>query len=74
VKFARNPTEDTGIIEEGIMYMQPLPRHIKSCDYDELIELALAIKDKEWFLDLTHRKKKLEAAEEEVRRDFGFVD
>ncbi|WP_164779513.1 hypothetical protein [Paenibacillus kobensis] len=54
--------------------MQPLPRHIRSFDYDELIELALAIRDKEWFLDLTYRKKELKAAEEEVRRDFGFVD
>jgi len=54
--------------------MKPLPRHIRSCDYDELIEQALAIMDKEWFLDLTRRKKELEAAEEEVRRDFGFID
>ncbi|MNG19102.1 hypothetical protein D3C84_1032260 [compost metagenome] len=54
--------------------MIPLPRHIKSCDYDELIELALAIKDKEWFLELAQRKKELEAVEKEVRRDFGFID
>ncbi|EFM12533.1 hypothetical protein PaecuDRAFT_0044 [Paenibacillus curdlanolyticus YK9] len=54
--------------------MQTLTRHIKSCDYDELIELALAIKDKHWFLDLTQRKKELEAAEGEFRRDFAYVD
>ncbi len=54
--------------------MKPQPRHIKSSDYDDLIEHALAMGDNEWFTDLINRKKKLEVAEEEVRRDFGFIN
>ncbi|WP_168735605.1 hypothetical protein [Cohnella fermenti] len=44
--------------------MQPLPRYIASSDFDDLMELALADGDKEWFLDLVQRKKE--------RRDHGF--
>jgi hypothetical protein len=47
--------------------MKPQPRHIKSSDYDDLIEHALAMGDEEWFTDLIFRKKKLEVAEEEVQ-------
>ncbi|WP_158630160.1 hypothetical protein [Cohnella sp. AR92] len=54
--------------------MRSLPRYIASSDFDDLIELALANGDKEWFLDLVQRKKELEKAEAEVRRDLGFED
>jgi hypothetical protein len=47
---------------------------IVSKDYDALIEQALAMNDKEWFEELVGKKKELQAAEEEVRKDIGLID
>lgn len=46
--------------------MQPLPRYITSSDFDDLIELASAKGDKEWFLDLVQRNKELESGIESL--------
>lgn len=54
------------------MYRQP--RTIASKDYGELIEHALAMKDKEWFEELVRKKKELQALEKEVRRDIGMSE
>lgn len=52
--------------------MQPLPIYMALSDFDDLIELALANGDKEWFLELVRRRKELEEVETKVRRDLGF--
>jgi|GEM_PF-1393419 len=49
-------------------------RFVASGDYDALIELALIMKDKQWFEELVKKKQKLRQLEEEVRNDLGFVE
>jgi len=43
-------------------------------DYDELIDLALAQKDKEWFEELVKKQKRLRELEIQVRRELGVLD
>ena len=43
-------------------------------DYDELIEMALAQKDKEWFEELVEKQKRLRKLEIEMRRELGVLD
>ncbi|NQF16094.1 IDEAL domain-containing protein [Brevibacillus sp. HB1.3] len=43
-------------------------------DYDELIDLALAKKDKEWFEELVKKQKRLREIEIEMRRELGVLD
>lgn len=43
-------------------------------DYDELIDLALAQKDKEWFKELVKKQKRLRELEIQVRRELGVLD
>jgi len=50
------------------------PNHMRSEDYNELIEMALAQKDKEWFEELVTRQKRLREMEIEARRLLGVMD
>jgi hypothetical protein len=43
-------------------------------DYDEMIDMALAMKDKEWFEELIKRQKRLREMEIEARRELGVLD
>lgn len=43
-------------------------------DYNELIDMALAMKDKEWFEELVKRQKRLRELEVEMRRLLGVID
>ncbi|WP_281869512.1 IDEAL domain-containing protein [Brevibacillus parabrevis] len=43
-------------------------------DYDELIDMALAQKDKEWFEELVNKQKWLRELEIQARRELGVLD
>ncbi|WP_157696722.1 MULTISPECIES: IDEAL domain-containing protein [Brevibacillus] len=43
-------------------------------DYDEMIDMALAMKDKEWFEELVTKQKRLRELEIEMRRELGVLD
>ncbi|WP_242772462.1 IDEAL domain-containing protein [Brevibacillus parabrevis] len=51
---------------------QPVQMH--SEDYDALIDLALAKKDKAWFEELVRQQKRLREMEIEMRRELGVLD
>jgi hypothetical protein len=50
------------------------PNHMCSEDYNELIEMALEKKDKEWFRELVKRQKSLREMEIEMRRWLGVME
>ena len=43
-------------------------------DYDEMIDMALAMKDKEWFEELVKKQRRLRELEIEMRRELGVLD
>ncbi|UED67824.1 IDEAL domain-containing protein [Brevibacillus sp. HD3.3A] len=43
-------------------------------DYDEMIDMALAMKDKEWFEELVKKQRRLREMEIEARRELGVLD
>ncbi|MGG0884062.1 IDEAL domain-containing protein [Brevibacillus parabrevis] len=43
-------------------------------DYDEMIDMALAMKDKEWFKELVKKQRRLRELEIEMRRELGVLD
>ncbi|MGM0715471.1 IDEAL domain-containing protein [Brevibacillus parabrevis] len=43
-------------------------------DYDVLIDMALAMKNKEWFEELVKKQKRLRELEIEMRRELGVLD
>ena len=43
-------------------------------DYDEMIDMALAVKDKKWFEELVTKQKRLRELEIEMRRELGVLD
>jgi hypothetical protein len=47
---------------------------MRSEDYDDLIDLALAMKNKEWFEELLTKQKQLRELEIEMRRELGVLD
>ncbi|MEY8747015.1 hypothetical protein AB9M62_48620 [Bacillales bacterium AN1005] len=55
------------------MYNSQEPNHMCSEDYNELIDMALAQWDKEWFVDLVQRQKQLRTMEIEIRHWLGVV-
>ncbi|CAM3662064.1 IDEAL domain-containing protein [Brevibacillus invocatus] len=50
------------------------PMMMCSEDYDELIDMALAMKNKEWFEELVKKQKRLREIEIEMRRELGVLD
>ncbi len=50
------------------------PNHLKLEDYNGLIDIALAQKDKKWFEELVKRQKRLREMEIEARRLLGVID
>ncbi|WP_289140969.1 IDEAL domain-containing protein [uncultured Brevibacillus sp.] len=50
------------------------PMMMCSEDYDELIDMALAMKNKEWFEELVKKQKRLRELEIEMRRELGVLD
>lgn len=53
-------------------YKEPMMKC--SEDYDELIDMALAMKNKEWFEELVKKQKRLRELEIEMRRELGVLD
>ncbi|GIO32248.1 hypothetical protein J2TS6_33890 [Paenibacillus albilobatus] len=43
-------------------------------NYDEMIDMALAMKDKDWFEELVKKQKRLRELEIEMRRELGVLD
>lgn len=43
-------------------------------DYDEMIDMALALKDKEWFEELVKKQKWLRELEIQARRELGVLE
>ncbi len=50
------------------------PTMMRSEDYNELIDMALSTKDKEWFDELLKKQKLLREMEIEMRRMLGVID
>ncbi|MFI8711685.1 IDEAL domain-containing protein [Brevibacillus brevis] len=43
-------------------------------DYDEMIDMALAMNNKEWFEELVKKQKRLRELEIEMRGELGVLD
>lgn len=50
------------------------PTMMRSEDYNELIDMALSTKDKDWFEELQKKQKRLREMEIEMRRMLGVID